>query len=147
MKLNCVNDVLSWFDDACKNSSYGLVVGDDGKFRTRAYFVSMQFVRGVSTGSLLVGEGEQHRGGRGGIRARIIISLGAGGKRMQQQWWTPHHSMFSSSLHQYEPDTEAKAAAAAQNARLSRRLVKRPHPSLSYFFLLPRRIQPTDSHL
>jgi hypothetical protein len=54
MKLNCVNDVLSWFDDACKNSSYGLVVGDDGKFRTRAYFVSMQFVRGVSTGSLLV---------------------------------------------------------------------------------------------
>ena len=54
MKLNCVNDVLSWFDDACKNSSYGLVVGDDGKFRTRAYFVTMQFVRGVSTGSLLV---------------------------------------------------------------------------------------------
>ena len=54
MKVNCVNDVLSWFDDACKNSSYGLVVGDDGKFRTRAYFVSMQFVRGVSTGSLLV---------------------------------------------------------------------------------------------
>ena len=30
------------------------VVGDDGKFRTRAYFVTMQFVRGVSTGSLLV---------------------------------------------------------------------------------------------
>ena len=54
MKLNCVNDVLSWFDDACKNSSYGLVVGDDGKFGTRAYFVSMQFIRDVSTGTLLV---------------------------------------------------------------------------------------------
>ena len=60
MKLNCVNDVLSWFDDACKNSSYGLVVGDDGKFRTRAYFVNMQFVLGVSTGSLLVRYKREH---------------------------------------------------------------------------------------
>jgi len=54
MKLNCVNDVLSWFDDACKNSSDGLVVGDDGTFRTCAYFVNMQFIRGLSTGSLLI---------------------------------------------------------------------------------------------
>jgi len=45
MKLNCVNDVLSWFDDACKNSSDGLVVGDDGTFRTCAYFVNMQFIQ------------------------------------------------------------------------------------------------------
>jgi len=36
------------------------VVGDDGKFRTRAYFVSMQFFRGVSTGSLLVRYKREH---------------------------------------------------------------------------------------
>ena len=35
MKLNCVNDVLSWFDDACKNLSYGLVVGDDAIYPWR----------------------------------------------------------------------------------------------------------------
>jgi len=58
MKLNCVNDVLSWFDDACKNSSDGLVVGDDGTFRTCAYFVNMQFICGVSTDSLLIGAGD-----------------------------------------------------------------------------------------
>jgi len=57
MKLNCVNDVLSWFDDACKNSSYGLVVADDGTFRTCAYFVNIQFIRSVSKVSLGAGDG------------------------------------------------------------------------------------------
>jgi hypothetical protein len=35
MKINCVNDVLSWFDDACKNLSYGLVVGEDAIYPWR----------------------------------------------------------------------------------------------------------------
>ena len=77
-----------------------------------------------------------------GVRARIIISLAVGGnRRLARATAVVNPASFNvfhklcSSLHLYEPDTEAKAAAAAQNARLNRRLVKRSHPSLSYFFL------------
>ena len=44
-----------------------------------------------------------------------------------------------------EPEMEGKADAAAQIARLSRRLITRPHPFLSYFLSLPRRIQPAHT--
>ena len=71
---------------------------------------------------------------------------------MQQQWWIPHHSMFLinfvAAATNTEPEMEGKAAAAAQNSRLNRRLVKRSHPSLSYFFfVLPHRIQLTHHYL
>jgi len=71
------------------------------------------------------------------------------GWRMQQQWWIPHHSMFLinfvAAATNTEPEMEGKADAAAQIARLSRRLITRPHPFLSYFLSLPRRIQPAHT--